>query len=216
MKTFIQLGNTQPAALPPGFQRDDVRYAPALVETFLTEYTRPGDVVFDPFAGFGTTLVVAEAMGRRPLGLEYDPTRVDYIRSLLRDPSAIRHGDARRLGDYAFPPLDFSMTSPPYMNRDDAEDPLAAYMVPGQGYAAYLEGLHDIYAQLAGLLKPGARAVVEVANLKTNGTVTPLAWDVARALAPALTFEGEVVVGWDHYGYGYDHSYCLVFVKMRS
>ena len=33
----------------------------------------------------------------------------------------------------------------------------------------------------------------------------------ASAVAGVLEFEGEVVVGWDHYNYGYDHSYCLVF-----
>jgi DNA modification methylase len=213
MKTFLQLANRQTVALPPTFAHDDVRYAPALVEAFLAEYTRPGDLVFDPFAGFGTTLLVAEAMGRRPLGLELDPQRAAYVRTRLRDPSAIRHGDARRLREYDLPPIDFSLTSPPYMNAGDPEDPLAAYAVPGQGYAGYLDGLRDIYAQLARLLRPGARAVIEAANLRAEGAVTPLAWDIARAISSVLTFEGEVVVGWDQYGYGYDHSYCLVFTR---
>ncbi len=31
----------------------------------FTEYTHPGELVFDPFAGFGTTLRVAEEMERR-------------------------------------------------------------------------------------------------------------------------------------------------------
>ena len=53
--------------------------------------------------------------------------------------------------------------------------------------------------------------MIEVANLKRDGRVTTLAWDLARVVADVLVFEGEVVVGWDHYGYGYDHSYCLVF-----
>jgi hypothetical protein len=213
MKTFLNLPNRQPTALPPAFAHDDVRFAPALVETFLAEYTHPGDLVFDPFAGFGTTLVVAEAMGRRALGLEYDPERVRYIQSQLRDPAAIRHGDARRLRDHALPPIDFSLTSPPYMTQDDPEDPLAAYTVPGQGYAAYLGGLQAIYAQLAVHLQPGAHVVIEAANVKAAGRVTPLAWDIARAVSAVLTFQGEVVIGWDHYGYGYDHSYCLIFAK---
>jgi hypothetical protein len=63
------------------------------------------------------------------------------------------------------------------------------------------------------LLKPGARAVLEVSNLKNDDRITMLAWDVARAVSNVLVFEGEVVIGWDHYGYGYDHSYCLVFRK---
>lgn len=214
MRTFIQLRNDQPAPLPAEHAADDVRYAPTLVEALLAEYTHPGDVVFDPFAGYGTTLVVAEAMGRQPLGLELDPARVAYVQGRLRDPSAIRHADARRLADLGLPPLDFSLTSPPYMHPDDPEDPLAAYALPGQGYAAYLHGLRDIYAQLAGCLKPGARAILEAANLKRNGQAAPLAWDIARAVSEVLAFEGEIVVGWDRYGYGYDHSYCLVFSNL--
>jgi hypothetical protein len=213
MRTFLQLSNEQPRALPPGFQADDVRFAPALVAALLAEFTQPGDLVFDPFAGFGTTLVVAEAMGRRPLGLELEPNRVSYVQGLLHDPNAIRHANARRLRDLGLPPLDFSLTSPPYMHPDDPEDPLAAYAVLGRGYTAYLAGLRDIYAQLRVLLKPGARAIIEAANLKRDGRATPLAWDIARAVSDVLTFEGEIVIGWDRYGYGYDHSYCLVFAK---
>ena len=43
------------------FEDDDVRYAGELVRYFLDLYTQPGDIVFDPFAGFGTTLYTAEA-----------------------------------------------------------------------------------------------------------------------------------------------------------
>ena len=54
----------------PGNLTDDLCFTPELVEVFLGEYTQVSDVVFDPFAGFGTALVVAERMQRRPLGLE--------------------------------------------------------------------------------------------------------------------------------------------------
>jgi hypothetical protein len=164
-----------------------------------------------PSRGSAPTLLAAEAAGRLPLGLEYDPARVAYVRERLADPAAIMHGDALRLASYNLPLIDFCMTSPPYMNRGDREDPLRAYTAAGAGYDAYLAGLRDIFAQAGALLRPGARAVIEVANLKRDGRVTTLAWDLARVVADVLVFEGEVVVGWDHYGYGYDHSYCLVF-----
>jgi hypothetical protein len=60
-------------------------------------------------------------------------------------------------------------------------------------------------------MKPNARVVLEVSNLQGPTGVTTLAWDVARSIGEVLHFEGEVVVGWDSYGYGYDHSYCLIF-----
>jgi len=44
-----------------------------------------GDCVFDPFAGTGTTLVVAQQLGRRGLGVEIDPDNAACIRERLRE-----------------------------------------------------------------------------------------------------------------------------------
>ncbi len=81
MKTYLQLEHSHHEPLPPEFQHDDVRYPESLVRHFLQEYTRPGDFVFDPFAGFGTTLVAAQAMGRIGYGLELDPAKLRYASS---------------------------------------------------------------------------------------------------------------------------------------
>lgn len=213
MRTFLPMTRGDLPPLPPELADDDVRYPEALVETFLDAYTTPGMVVLDPFAGFGTTVVVAERMGRQGWGLEYDARRAAYARSRLAAPDRLIHGDARFIRDYDLPPVDFAMSSPPYMLREDIENPLTAYTTPGAGYEAYLGDLRSVYAQLAARLTPAARVVIEVANLKSAAGVTPLAWDVARAVGDVLALEGEIVIGWDVYGYGYDHSYALVFRK---
>lgn len=44
-----------------------------LVRRFVLASSRPGDLVLDPFSGSGTTLVVAEQLGRRWLGCELCP-----------------------------------------------------------------------------------------------------------------------------------------------
>lgn len=46
--------------------------------------TSPGDVVADPMAGTGTTLRVAQRLGRRYLGIEQQARYVDLIRDRLR------------------------------------------------------------------------------------------------------------------------------------
>jgi DNA modification methylase len=43
----------------------------------ILNHTRPGDCVYDPFLGSGTTLIAAEQTGRRCLAMELDPTYVD-------------------------------------------------------------------------------------------------------------------------------------------
>ena len=44
-----------------------------LFEIPIRNHTRPGEIVYDPFIGSGTTLVAAEALGRRARAMEIDP-----------------------------------------------------------------------------------------------------------------------------------------------
>jgi len=45
----------------------------ALMEALVRDYSRPGDLVCDPCAGYGTTLAAALRQGRRAIGSEMDP-----------------------------------------------------------------------------------------------------------------------------------------------
>ena len=46
------------------------KFIPQLVETFLDLCSRPGDCVYDPFVGSGTTLVEANAFGAHAIGCD--------------------------------------------------------------------------------------------------------------------------------------------------
>jgi len=198
--------------LPDVFQDDDVRYPESLVEHFLEQYTQKGDVVFDPFAGYGTTLFTAERMGRVPFGVERDQDRVNFARSKLSNPENIIQGDSRLLANMSLPEIDFSITSPPYMTKENhPQYPFAGYKITGEGYNAYLQDIRNVYQQLRTHMKPTGKVILEVANLKVENQVTTLAWDIGKEISQVLRFDGEVIVCWDKYGFGYDHSYCLVF-----
>jgi DNA modification methylase len=49
----------------------------ALVADTMRDCSRRGDIILDPFMGFGTTILAAERVGRRGFGLEIDPLYVD-------------------------------------------------------------------------------------------------------------------------------------------
>ena len=214
MKSYLLLKNEQQASLPPEMPGPDIRYPESLVEYFLGEWTQEGDVVFDPFAGFGTTLQVAEAMNRVGYGTEINPQRIDYARSRLAHPDRLLAADVRRLASLGLPPFRFSISSPPYIGKSDTENPLTNYAEEGAGYTQYLQDLAAVYAEVGRRLLPGGHLVIEASNLKGPEGVTTLAWDIAREVSQAVPFQGEVVIAWENgYGYGYDHSYCLVFRK---
>ena len=213
VQTWMQLPGGNRRILPPRFRRDDVRCADSLVEYWIDEFTELGQIVFDPFAGFGTTLLVAEEMGRVGYGIEYSKPKVNYVHGLLDHPEHLIHGDSRNLMDYDLPFFDLCLTSPPYTNQHDAENPFVDYREKGFDYPSYLQEMQRIFSQVAHRLSSFGHVVVEASNLKKKGHVTTLAWDIAREVSKFLRFEGETIVCWDKYGYGYNHSYCLVFSK---
>ena len=57
----------------PGAEDHKGRKPPKLLAWLIDLYTEPGDLVIDPFAGSGTTLFVAEELGRRCITAEIDP-----------------------------------------------------------------------------------------------------------------------------------------------
>ena len=218
MDTYLSLEYGHHDELPPGYA-DEVRTPDVLVERFLEEYTDPGDRVFDPFAGFGTTLFAAERLDRVPYGIEYEPDRVEHVRDRLDTPENVRHGDVLGFDPDAFPDCDLLFTSPPFMIEGMERNPFENYAGEST-YEGYLGDVERAFERLRGVLAPGATAVVDIVNMRHEDRVTTLAWDVADRVAESLRFDGEVVVAWEgdgypdregNYGYGFDHSYCLVF-----
>lgn len=68
-----------------------------LFAELLTDFTKPGDVVLDPFLGSGTTLVACAKMGRSGIGIEVNP---EYFEIAVR-----RVQDAYRQSDmFVAPP----------------------------------------------------------------------------------------------------------------
>ena len=124
-------------------------------------------------------------------------------------------GDVRNARSLVVPPVDLCLSSPPYMCKDDREDPLTGYQSSGKGYDTYLTQLCEVYVAFSERLTPTGHLVIEAANLKSKGEVTTFAWDLANRLAVELRFLGETVVVWDSYGYGYEHSYCLTFERFE-
>lgn len=61
----------------------------ALMERLVLTYSRPFDLVFDPFAGSGSTLVAARNTGRLFLGVELDPQYVAAAQTRLDKPYTI-------------------------------------------------------------------------------------------------------------------------------
>ena len=135
-------GDSVPRRASFGDPRFEGRTPSYVIWNLLERYTRPGDVVLDPFCGGGTTLDVAASLGRRALGSDLAPTRPE-----------IRRADARRL-PFEAECADFVFMDPPYSTHVEySEDPRCIGRLEAFG-PAYFEALESVFAEVQRVLKP--------------------------------------------------------------
>jgi hypothetical protein len=67
-------------------------FKPQLPRFFIERLTRPGDVVYDPFMGRGTTVLEAALLGRASIGNDVNPLSRILVEPRLRPPSVAAVG----------------------------------------------------------------------------------------------------------------------------
>ena len=63
-------------------------FKPQLPRFFIDRFTAPGDVVYDPFMGRGTTVIEAALAGRTPAGCDINPLSAMLAQPRLSPPTA--------------------------------------------------------------------------------------------------------------------------------
>ncbi len=191
--SWLVMGGEDPEYAVPGAARQSGLVSQ--LRPLIVELSKPGDVVYDPFAGWGTTLVACAASSRRGIGLEITESRAEEARQRLTayPEQLMLCGDARK------PPLDdesvdLVLCDLPYFGTDlDLESAAEGQLYALRDYDDYLYALDEAFAATADVMRPGAHAVIAVQNRRIAGTFVPLAWDAARVLGRHLTLGDERV-----------------------
>jgi len=217
-------------------------FSPTMIEGFINYFTKTGMKVLDPFSGIGSTLVAAQRTGRIGYGFEinnkYFSVSTDRVPEFK---SNIFNDSCEKISQYKLPEIDFCISSPPYwdvLNRstksfhETREDRgLDKTYSSDEGdlgnisnYDEFVERTCNVFRDVYKILRPGAYCVIILKNVKKNGKLYPLAWDVARELSKTYEFKDEKIwiqdkVSLAPYGYPYSwvsnilHHYCIVLQK---
>ena len=65
-------------------KKHSAAFPESLPEWFIKLFTKPGDLVLDPFMGSGTTNFVAQRMGRNSIGIEIVPEYSEMVKKQLQ------------------------------------------------------------------------------------------------------------------------------------
>ena len=110
------------------------KYPEDLIEEFITFFTKPGQVVFDPFLGTGSTLVACYNSQRNGIGIELQKKYADIAKERLKVfegqlqlseegakqscKQLVLEGNSAEMDyfwrQYSLPQIDLVITSPPY------------------------------------------------------------------------------------------------------
>jgi hypothetical protein len=180
--------------------------SPAELSRLVIEaYSRPGDWMLDPFAGLGTGLLTAQAMGRCAVGFEPDTARANWIAKRLTPPNRIVPEPIQSLPCHDLPRFQLVHTSPPYPTVHLEDDPWGP---------TYFADMATIFGSIAEQLAPGGKVVVEVSNILTEDGFRPLVGQMAQTIGTVLRLEREVVrINTSEWGAGpgVQHSSLLIF-----
>jgi len=228
--------------IAPSSQDHPATFSPTMIEQFVKFFTKSGQNVLDPFCGIGSTLVACKRTGRIGYGIELNRKYFDVcVKRVPEFKSNIYCTNAENLNELNLPQMDFSISSPPYWDvlhrstRDFkkvrlnnnldykySEDDFDIGNIPD--YDQFLHRVSGIYLSLYHVLRIGAYLVVIVKNVKKEGKLYPLAWDIAQALSKRFTLKDERLWIQDEislapYGYPYSwasnilHHYCIILRK---
>lgn len=194
------------------------KFPEAVAQSSIEFFSAPGERVFDPFAGVGSSVAAAAAAGRHGIGIELSPEfhALAAARSDLGPQGQILRGDARSavhlLADCGIEQVEYIITSPPYWDmlrqgrgnvesvqrKRDRSGLKTAYSDDPKDlgniadYDTFLESLAGVFDDLRAVLAPRRYLTVIIQNVRIpGGEVKPLAWDLTRLLSRTYTFKGE-------------------------
>jgi len=166
-----------------------------LIETFLPPQA---DVVLDPFAGSGSTVLTAERMGKRGIGLELSAEYVELARHRLDElgdtKSTIIQAPAQDLLEHVSAgSVDLCISSPPYWDilnqRRTADLKSVRHYGNLEGdlgtiadYEEFVESAAAVFGDVFKALKPGGYCCAIVMDLRKKSRFYPLHSDLATRL----------------------------------
>ena len=216
----------------------------ALASRLIECFAAPDDeVVLDPFAGLGSTLVAAAQAGLQGIGIELNRDYAKIARS--RAGGARGHApmlyvaDARQLGRQVRPDsVDLVITSPPYWDILTRRRTADGKAIRNYGrdtsdigritrYEDFLSALEHVFAQVFAALRPGKYCIVVVMDLRKHGRFYPFHADLSQRME-SIGFIYDDLIIWDRrqeynnlrpLGYPYVfrvnkvHEFVLIFRK---
>lgn len=188
-------------------------------------FTHRGELVLDPFAGIGSTLLAAKQLDRNAVGFDLLKKYVTFAEKRVSQASLLSQTKQLMICDNALNAAEYlneesislSVTSPPYanmLNRPRENKSMRGNLRKNEHYKKvqqysndpndlgtmepqqYANALEEIYRRILPLHKPGAHCVINVTDLWWQNKRIPVHIYIIKALEKA-GYELRNTIIWD-------------------
>ncbi len=160
-------------------------WAPQIPRNLILKYTKERDLVLDPMAGAGTTLIEAKLLNRDAVGMDINPQAIGLAKESLsfdaenKSKQECLVGDVRKLEKIAGDSVDLIATHSPYLNIIKYSDPPIAGDLSNIGsLSKFLSEFEPAVKEFYRVLKPDHYCAILIGDTRRHRHYVPLAFNV--------------------------------------
>lgn len=165
-------------------------FNPYIAEILVRIWSKPNDILLNPFSGRGTQMMVARELGRNAIVYEIVP---EYCQWIIKRINEIEHegkwntktfmkvicGDARNMTEIESNSIDCIITSPPFWNVEKYQS-VKGQMSDAITYDSFLIMLNDAFKEFYRVMKKGGWVIIESNFFRVKGVLYPFMDDVKK------------------------------------
>ncbi len=168
-------------------------FVPQIPHQLMRRYTRPGEIVLDPFLGGGTTAIEARNLGRRCIGIDLNPALITQLETTLTRAQGVAlmtgdstdadtyDGDVRlALAGMGATHVQLVILHPPYHDIIRFSEHPADLSNQGS-VDAFSAGLEQTIKLCHELLEPKRYMAIVMGDIVTRGKYIPLAFQAMQS-----------------------------------
>lgn len=182
-------------------------FVPQIPSDLIRRFTKPGDIILEPFMGSGTTLFECERLNRKYIGFDINDEIVDCVKNKMRESDAeysihiedstseraerLLQADLKRFADDC---VDLMIAHPPYFDIIKFTDKVND-LSNATSLEAFFSMFRTMITRMLPYIRKNGHLAVVVGDLYRNSEVVPLGFMLMNeTLAVAnLKLKGIVV-----------------------